>query len=176
MNTPLESRKPARNGLLDEIENIILHGYGKKEERRALDKSLRDKYYVELTTLRHQWEKIYLEVIRTGQVAIGSQCKGILLTLDRVSSSINRTEYGYAPLFDRVQKIQNDTLNNLLRYDINIATSLTKLNADIKSVEGFLKAASWDKVEALVGIVNEDIKDLEIAWRNRKKVFDENLE
>lgn len=176
MDAPLASKKPARNGILDEIENNILSGYGKKEDLRALDKSLRDQYYDELTTLRHQWEKIYLEVLEVGQSAIGAECKVAIQTLDRVSSSINRAEYGYAPLFDRVQKTQNDVLSRVLQYDRNLVNIISRLRADVNSIEAPLRTTSWSKVQSLVESINGDLNDIENGWKNRKNVFNDNLE
>ena len=175
MDAPVAS-KPVRNGVLDMIENTLLSGYGKKEDLRALDKSLRDQYHGELTILRYQWEKIYLEVIEAGQSAIGLKCKAVIQTLDRVSSSINRAEYGYAPLFDRVEKIQNDSLGRVLQYDRNLASVITRLSADVNSVEASLRETSWSKVQSVVESINGDLRDLENGWGNRKNMFNDNLE
>jgi hypothetical protein len=106
MSGPVEQKKPVRNGILDSIENFVTAGYGKKEDLRALDKDLREKYYSELMRLRHLWEKINLGVLEAGQAAIGRDCKSAMQTIDRLAAAVNRADYGYAGLFDRVEKIQ----------------------------------------------------------------------
>lgn len=174
MGTPPEEKRPARSGILEEIENFLASGYGKKEDLRALDKTLREQYYAELTALRHQWEKIYLEVLEAGQTAIGRESKVAIQTIDRLAATVNRADYGYAPLFDRVKKIQEEALNRLLEYDRGLADSLTQLSQDVTNAEAALKASTWPLLSSLVDALNKDLRAFEENWSKRKQAMNDN--
>ena len=171
MSTPEEQKKPVRSGILDDIENFVTAGYGRKEDLRALDKNLRDRYYSELIKLRHRWEEIYLGVLDAGQSSIGRECKVAIQTLDRLATMVNRAEYGYAPLFDRVKKIQEKTLNSVLDHDRGLAQNMAQLSQDMVSTEAALKASAWPKLSVLVDTLNEDLSVFEENWNKRKQVM-----
>ena len=176
MGTPQEPKKPVRSGIIEELENLLTSGYGKKEDLRALDKTLREQYYVELNALHHQWEKIYLEVLEAGQTAIGRECKLAIQTIDRLATAVNRADYGYTPLFDRVTKIQNEALTRVLEYDKGLAQSLTQLSQDMTNAEAALKASTWPMLSSLVDALNHDLAAFEENWRKRNQVMNDNME
>jgi hypothetical protein len=176
MDTPQEQKKPARSSIFEEFENLLTSGYGKKEDLRALDKTLREQYYAELMNLRHQWEKIYLEVLEAGQTAIGRECKVAIQTIDRLAAVVNRADYGYAPLFDRIKKIQNEALNSVLEFDRGLTNSLNQLNNDVVNAESTLKASTWPMLSSLVDALNHDLKLFEENWSKRKQVMIDNVE
>jgi hypothetical protein len=169
LNTPEE--KPVRSGVIEEIENLITAGYRKKEDLRATDKSLREKYYSEFMKIRHRWEKIYLSVIDAGQSASSRECKAAIQTIDRLAAVVNRADYGYASLFSRVQKINEKELANILEYDKNLAVNLDKLNQDLTNAETIMKASSWPSFNDAVDIINEDLRTFEEIWGKRKQAM-----
>jgi hypothetical protein len=171
LSGPGEQRKPVRSGILDDIENFVTAGYGKKEDLRALDKTLREKYHSELMRLRHQWEKINLGVLNAGQSAIGRDCKSAMQTIDRLAALVNRADYGYAGLFDRVEKIQEKALTSVLEHDRGLAVHLVKLDQDMVDAKAALKSGDWSTLETIVETLNEDLSAFEENWDKRKQVM-----
>ena len=171
MSTPGDQKKGVRSGVIDDIENALTAGYGKKEDLRALDKDLREKYYSELMALHHQWEKIYLEVLEAGQTAIGRECKKAIQTMDRLAATVNRADYGYAPIFDRVQKIQTEALSRVLEYDKNLASNLNQLSKDVAAAEASLRESTWPLLRTLVDTLNRDLAAFDESWRKRKQAM-----
>jgi hypothetical protein len=171
MSGPDEQRKPIRSGLLDDIENFVTAGYGMKEDLRALDKNLREKYHSELMRLRHVWERINLGVLDAGQAAIGRDCKLAMQMIDRLAAAVNRADYGYAGLFDRVEKIQEKTLTSVLEHDRRLAAHLVKLDQDMVYAKAALKSSDWSTLGAMVDTINEDLRMFEENWDKRKQVM-----
>lgn len=171
MSGPNEQRKPVRSGLLDDIENFVTAGYGKKEDLRALDKNLREKYHAELMRLRHKWELVNLGVLDAGQAGIGRDCKLAMQTIDRLAAAVNRADYGYAGLFDRVEKIQEKALTSVLDHDRGLAVHLVKLDQDMVDAKAALKSGDWSTLGALVDTLNEDLRTFEENWDKRKQVM-----
>jgi hypothetical protein len=169
--TPREQNKPTSSGILENIENILTSGYGKKEDLRALDKTLRDQYYTELMDLRHLWEKAYLEVLEAGQTVIGQEFKEAIQTIDRLASTVNRADYGYAPLFDRVKKIQGESLKNILECDRGLAENLIHLGEEVGKIEATIKTSTWPMVSSLVDDLNHDLRMFEESWSKRKQAL-----
>jgi hypothetical protein len=173
LSTSEGSKKSVRSGLFEDIENFVTSGYGKKEDLRAFDKNLREKYYAELMDLRHKWEKIYLEVLESGQTIIGKECKVAIQTIDRLASVVNRAEYGYAGLFDRVNKIREQSLGSILEYDKDLVQHLSKLNQDVTEAEAALRAAVWPVFKTTVVTLNQDLQLFEEKWNRRKAIISE---
>jgi hypothetical protein len=109
-------RTSKRGGLLDTIENLFTGGYGKNEYLRDIDKALREAYVNDLRELRHRWEKVYLTVLDSGQSNLSRGFKQAIQSLDRITSSIQRADYGYAGLMDRTVKIRGCP-SRVLEYD-----------------------------------------------------------
>jgi hypothetical protein len=89
---------------------------------------------------------------------------------------VNRADYGYAPLFDRIKKIQNEALNSVLEYDRGLTNSLNQLNNDVVNAESTLKASNWPMLSSLVDALNHDLKLFEENWSKRKQVMIDNVE
>ena len=171
MSTAQDSKRSVRNGILDKIENFFTMGYGKKEDLRALDKNLRDQYYEELIALRHRWEKVYLEVLELGEETLSRECKKVILTLDRITSTINRSDYGYAPLFDRVEKIQEQALNRVLEYDKTLTSNLIQISKDIEAAETSLIETSLPKLKTDIENLKKNLEMLSEGLRKRKQAM-----
>jgi hypothetical protein len=171
LGTPPKPAEAARKGIFDELENWLTSGYGKKEDLRALDKAIRDQYYGSLVTLRHKWEKIYLQVIEAGQTTIARGCKTTIQTMDHLAESVNRADYGYAPIFDRVEKIQGETLQKMLDYDRGLDNGLLRLSQDVANAESALKASTWPVLNGFVDTINEDLRSIEDDWSKRKQLM-----
>jgi hypothetical protein len=165
------SKKPDLSKFIKDIENIIASGYSKKEDLRALDKKLREEYSQEIISLRHRWEKVYLNILEAGQPALAKKCKTVIQTLDRVAETINHADYGYAGLFDRVKKIQAELLKQVLDNDRGFAEHLTKLDQDIAATESALSSAAWSVVNATLTNIEIDLRSLEENWDKRKQVM-----
>jgi len=171
MSTPGDQKKGVRSGVIDDIENALTAGYGKKEDLRALDKAIRDRYYSELMTLRHRWEKVYLAILESGQSAIGRECKSIIQIIDRLAERVHRADYGYAPLFDRVKKVQEQSLQSVLEFDRGLAKNLTDLSQTMVNAEEALKTSSWPSFNVVIQILNENLKTFEENWDKRKQAM-----
>jgi hypothetical protein len=171
MDAKLGENKSNRDGILDRIQNFVTMGYGKKEDLRELDKALREQYYSDLMALRHRWEKIYLDVLEAGQSSIGRECKKVIQTMDRLSAVVNRADYGYAPLFDRVDKIQEQTLNSVLEYDKSLAGNLTQLIKDVDAAEASLGDTNWIILKSNVEAIKKTLTAFDEGWRNRKQAM-----
>ena len=171
MSTPGEQKKAARSGIIDEIENLVMSGYGKKEDLRALDKAIRDKYYSELMTLRHRWEKIYLGILESGQSAIGRECKVVIQMIDRLAETVNRADYGYAPLYDRVRKVQEQSLNVVLEFDRGLVKNLTDLNQTMANAEDAMRLSAWPSLIKVIDNLNENFEAFEENWNKRRQAL-----
>jgi hypothetical protein len=166
-----EETKSNSEGILSKIENFFTQGYGKKEDLRELDKALREQYYSEFMTLRHRWEKVYLEVLEAGQSAIGRECKKIIQTMDRLSASVNRADYGYAPLFDRVDKIQEQTLSRVLEYDKTLAGNLTQISKEVEATETTVSELNWPLLRSNINDLKKSLTTFDEGWRNRNQAM-----
>ena len=171
MDAKLDTNKSKRDGILDKIQNFVTMGYGKKEDLRELDKSLREQYYSELMALRHRWEKAYLDVLEAGQSSIGRECKKVIQTMDRLSSLVNRADYGYAPLFDRVDKIQEQTLSRVLEYDKTLANNLTQIGKEVEAAEASVSELNWPLLRSNINSLKKVLAAFDEGWRNRKQAM-----
>jgi phage shock protein A len=169
--TKPEEPKSKRDGILDKIQNFITSGYGKKEDLRELDKALREQYYSELMALRHRWEKVYLEALEAGQSPIGRECKKVIQTMDRLSATVNRANYGYAPLFDRVDKIQEQALNRVLEYDKTLAGNLTQIDKEVEAAEASVSELNWSQLRTNINTLKKSLTAFDEGWRNRKQAM-----
>jgi hypothetical protein len=166
-----DEKKSDKDGILDKIQNFVTMGYGKKEDLREFDKSLREQYYSELMALRHRWEKVYLEVLEAGQSSIGRECKKVIQTMDRLAATVNRADYGYAPLFDRVDKIQEETLSRVLEYDKTLADNLTQIGKEVESTETSSSELNWPLLRTNINALKKSLADFDEGLRNRKQAM-----
>jgi hypothetical protein len=171
MDAKPDENKSKRDGILDKIQNFVTMGYGKKEDLRELDKALREHYYSELMALRHRWEKAYLDVLEAGQSDIGRECKKVIQTMDRLSSTVNRADYGYAPLFDRVDKIQEQALSRVLEYDKTLADNLTQIGKEVEAAESSVSELNWLLLRSNINALKKVLAAFDEGWRNRKQAM-----
>ncbi len=169
MSRDVEAKKVTRSGPLEDLLNLVTAGYGRKEDLRALDKELRDGLYSELMTLHRRWEKLCLGVLDAGQTSTGKNCKAAIQSLDLIAAKIQRGDYGYAPLFDRVNKIQEEALSKLLDHDRNLVDNLTALSEDVRCAEEALKSSTWKSLDKSVEKIRDDLSILEDGWEQRKR-------
>ncbi|MBS7631562.1 hypothetical protein KEJ47_08365 [Candidatus Bathyarchaeota archaeon] len=160
-----------RQSIFGKIQNFFTFGYGTKEDLRELDKNLRDYYWDNLRELRHRWEKIYLDIVESEQGTIVKSLKRIIKTLDRVSSEIQRSDYGYAGLFDRKGSIREARLGQVLNHDKSFGETLDKLKEAINKVQSDVKMKLWDIVQKEVEDVENILQTMETGWREREKLF-----
>jgi len=171
MEAKPEEPKSNSEGILSKIENFFTGGYGKKEDLRELDKALREQYYSELMALRHRWEKVYLEVLEAGQGSIGRECKKVIQTMDRLSAGVNRADYGYAPLFDRVDKIQEQTLRGVLEYDKTLVGNLTQIGKEVEASEASVSELNWPLLRSNINALKKGLVVFDEGLRNRKQAM-----
>ena len=161
-------RKSQRTGILDQIENLFTAGYGKKEDLRELDKVLRDDYTRVLQELRHDLEKTYLAAIEANQKVPSSILKEVTQTLDRVTSKIQRADYGYAALLDRTSKIREEVLARVLEYDRELKSSIDDLGADFQVCQSAAEEEVWPKLSEAAAAAKKTLRDLEAKWTDRE--------
>ena len=166
---PAEEEDIYRKGIVSTVENFLTGGYSKKEDLRELDKALRERYFSEMNDLRHRWEKVYLEVLENGQNTIGRECKKVIQTIDRLLFAVNRADYGYAPLFDRVDEIREPTLKRVLEYDKTLIDNIDQLSKDIDVAESSLGQINWPELRTNIDILKKDLSTFDEAWRMRKQ-------
>ena len=171
MDIKPDEKKSDKDGILDKIQNFVTMGYGTKEDLREFDKSLREQYYSELMALRHRWEKVYLEVLEAGQSSIGRECKKVIQMMDRLAATVNRADYGYAPLFDRVDKIQEETLSRVLEYDKTLAGNLTQIGKEVEATETSSSELNWPLLRTNINSLKKSLADFDEGLRNRKQTM-----
>ncbi|MGQ9680587.1 MAG: hypothetical protein ACUVV4_07480 [Candidatus Bathyarchaeia archaeon] len=164
-------RVKKRQGLFDKIQNFFTLGYGTREDLRGIDKQLRDYYWEDLLESRHRWEKIYLDVVESGQDAIVKDLKRIIQTLDRVSTMIQRGDYGYAGLFDRKGSIREAELEKIFDHDKSFGANLDKLKEVVDRMRSDVKMKSWDAVQKDVEEMAGILQAIEGDWRVRERLF-----
>lgn len=160
-----------RQSIFDKIQNFFTFGYGAKEDLREIDKQLRDYYWHDLQEIRHRWEKIYLDVVESKRSEIVKGLKRIIQTLDRISSAIQRGDYGYAGLFDRKGSIREAELGRVLTHDKSFGETLDKLEEAIDKIQSDVKMKSWDIVQKDVENVDNILLTIETGLREREKLF-----
>ena len=164
-------RVKARQGMISKIQNFFLGGYAVKEDLRELDKMLRDSYYDELREFRHQWERAYLEVLESGQSALGRHFKRVIQTLDRVSEQIHRADYGYAGLMDRKGHIREDELASAFDYDKDLSGDVNRLGEAVEKVHSSVMEGTWDDVQSQMDTVRDVLQEIEKSWKGRESRF-----
>ena len=167
-NKPIEN-KSSGEGVLSKVENFLTLGYGRKEDLRELDKALRERYFSEMMGLRHRWEQLYLEILENGPKTIGKECKKVIQTIDRLSFAINRADYGYAPLFDRVDEIKEPTLTRVLEYDKTLINNIDQLGKDINAVEVSVGQTDWAQLRTDLKALKKNLSMFDEAWRMREQ-------
>jgi len=160
-----------REGIVSKVENLITGGYSKKEDLREVDKALREQYFLEMTALRHRWEKVYLDVLENGQNAIGRECKKVIQTIDRLSFAVNRADYGYAPIFDRVDEVREPTLKRVLEYDKTLINKIDQLGTDIDAAEASVRQYNWPELRTTVDTLKKNLSSFDEAWRMRNQTM-----
>ncbi len=168
MTEPAPVRSPKRTGILDDIENFFTGGYGRKEDLREIDKALRESYNKELSGIRHRVEKSYLSALNSGQGQIGLGFKQIIQTLDRLTFSVNRAEYGYSELFDRTSQVREEALNKALNVDRGLKTLVDELSRSVGTLEKAVDEGSWPAVQVQVNSVKLNLRDLEERLKDRE--------
>ncbi len=166
-----EPKKTTRNGILDNIENFLTSNYGKKEDLRALDKTLREGFYTEFIAIRHRWEKVYLGILEADQNTLGRECKKVIQIMDRLAASVNRADYGYAPIFDRVEKIQEKELTRMLEYDKSLGANIAQISKDVEAAEDSLDQINWPQMRINIEALKKTLSAFDESWRNRKQAF-----
>lgn len=160
-----------KQGILAKIEDVFTFGYATKEDIRELDKKLRETYYADFKSMRHEWEDIYLSALNAGQQAIGDDFKKIMQVMDRLAEKINRADYGYAGLMDRKGHIRESELARVFDYDKAIGTEINNLSTAIDELFTNSEADSWTDATAKVKKIKATILELESKWNNREKEF-----
>lgn len=160
-----------KQGILSKIEDIFTLGYSTKEDIRELDKKLRDMYYADFKSMRHEWEDIYLSALNAGQQAIGDDFKKVIQVMDRLAEKINRADYGYAGLMDRKGHIRESELAGVFDYDKALSADINGLGSAIDELFADSEADNWTDASGKVKRIKVTILALESKWNNREKEF-----
>lgn len=160
-----------KQGILSKIEDIFTLGYSTKEDLRELDKKLRDMYYADFKSMRHEWEDIYLSALNAGQQKIGDDFKKVIQVMDRLAEKINRADYGYAGLMDRKGHVRESELARVFDYDKTLSADISNLGTAIDDLFTDSEADNWADAPTKVKQIKISILDLESKWNNREKEF-----
>jgi hypothetical protein len=93
--------------------------------------------------------------------------------MDRITSSIQRADYGYAGLMDRTVKIREEALSRVLEYDRTLIASIDGLKSGVASVEKAVDGGSWAQLQSALGSVKESLKEMGERWRAREGVLNQ---
>jgi hypothetical protein len=160
-----------KQGILSKIEDVFTLGYSTKEDIRELDKKLRDMYYADFKSMRHEWEDIYLSALNAGQQTIGDNFKKVIQVMDRLAEKINRADYGYAGLMDRKGHIREQELARIFDYDKALSADINSLRSAIDELFADSEADKWTDASTKVKKLKVTILELESKWNNREKEF-----
>jgi hypothetical protein len=159
-----------RQGIFSKIQNFFTLGYGTKEDLRELDRKLRDLYYIDLRSMRHDWEDLYLEVMNAG-MAKSRDYKQVIQVLDRVTEKVRHADYGYAGLWDRKGHIRENELAHIFNFDTSFNNNLDDLKAAVGKAKGDADAENWDALSGEVKNVKSLLLAFEDKWTEREKQF-----
>lgn len=159
-----------RQGIFSKIQNFFTLGYGTKEDLRELDRKLRDLYYIDLRGMRHDWEDLYLEVMKAG-MAKSRDYKQVIQVLDRVTEKVRHADYGYVGLWDRKGHIRENELAHIFNFDNSFNNNLDDLKAAVGKAKGDADAENWDALSGEVKNVKSLLLAFEDKWTEREKQF-----
>lgn len=161
----------SKQSLMSKIQDVLLFGKGTRDDLKEFDMQLREDYYKEISNLRQRWEEIYLEILESQQPSLNRKFKTIIQTIDRIEAQVNRSTYGYAPLFNRTGQIESNELARVFNYDKEFGEYLTRLRESEENVAKSVESKDCKAVSDGADNMKVVLDDTERRWKEREEYF-----
>ncbi|MFO7946540.1 MAG: hypothetical protein R6V19_06990 [Armatimonadota bacterium] len=141
-------------------------GYREREIRRAGDRLVRDHLVKMLDEQRRRLEQLMGES-GTSNIELTSKIGRTQRHLTTLHDRIDHADYGYSGFFDAV-KIDEEGLDRLYEYDVNLIEDVEQLGSNIDRLEK--TEMSDETFGEIVEDIDDQINALENKMRNREEI------
>jgi hypothetical protein len=158
------------------LERLMLalpgfRGYKVKEQRREADRKVRDYVYDSLQRSRDDLMSCLKALTDNKLSELVEPMNHLVAKLDYVANKINRASYGYAGFFDSI-RIEEPDLNRMISYDTQLMDLSVKLSEVVTSFRSDLMQSKLDVIRNSQLQVDGSIRNLELAFSQRKSVIE----
>ncbi len=170
--TPLE-RVQESEKLLERLMLVLpgFRGYKLREQRREADKIVRNYIYTSLEQSRDDMMKCFQTLSDNKADELIEPMNRLIAVLDRVSETINHASYGYSGFFDSV-KIEEPELDRMLAYDTQLMDTARKFGETVASLRNELDQGKLENIRDEQKTSRDALRDLELAFDQRKSVIE----
>lgn len=139
-------------------------GYRNKEQRRDVDRLLRDAIMKRLLDRKQVLDGLIADATRTRKYDLVPKMETLKNEIQAVADKIKHAVRGYSGFFDTVQ-VKEEDLDRLYRYDLGVhekAEAFTKLMSGLRGGPGLAEACDG---------VQSSLRDLEDAVNERSNAL-----
>lgn len=116
-------------GLKESIQGLMMKvpgykGYAEKENRRDADKELRMAISAAYTSQVTRITRLQERLINRGDFAATEQLDRVITRLQHLADRIRTASYGYTPLFERNETLDETMLDRLYTFDLEMANGI----------------------------------------------------
>jgi hypothetical protein len=125
--------------LQENIQNLMMKvpgykGYAEKENRRAADKELRDAIAAAYASQVTRITRLQERLINRGDFATTEVLDKVITKLQHLADRIRTASYGYTPLFDRTDRLDETDLDRLYAFDLAMANGIDNIGGLINDL------------------------------------------
>ena len=142
-------------------------GYKEREESRDTDKLLREFLTGQLKEARNRYDDVKVGLTR-GSLDLLDPAEKVTQTLSRVTDRLRYANYGFTGKWFGKDKIDVDRLENVHRFDQQLAETVGRIATQIKALEG-----QRDEGPIRVGLSTLEgiLRDLDEALNERERIL-----
>lgn len=119
-------------GLMEKVPGYA--GYSEKENRRTADKELRAAIAAAYESQVTRISRLQERLINQGDFATTERLDDVISRLQHLVDRIKTASYGYSPLFERTDVIDEIALDRLYAFDLQMANGIDGLGALINDL------------------------------------------
>ena len=142
-------------------------GYKEREESRDTDKLLREFLTGQLKEARNRYDDVKVGLTR-GSLDLLDPAEKVTQTLSRVTDRLRYANYGFTGKWFGKDKIDVDRLENVHRFDQQLAKQVAQIATQIKALEG---QGNEGQIRSGLATLAGTIRDLDEALNERERIL-----
>ena len=166
----VKSKSKWNRGLIETIARWIpgYHGYREKNQRREMDKYVRDEIVRSLVSVKSDLSEIQRIVLDAGEVQVMKSVERIRTKLDTYSKTVESAQSGYSGIWETLKTLEGE-LDAVMEWDAKLLETTDSLK---KLTKGLISTLDMgQKINSEIRDVERYIDELIVHFEEREKVL-----
>jgi hypothetical protein len=144
-------------------------GYRDKENRRDIDRAVRDRLVADLTSRAERAERLAQQLAEQRQIQSVSNVNHVVQAIRSFSDRVNTASYGYGGLFGQ-RDVDAGALDQIRLFDESMFAGLDQIDGGLSDLESAVSAAG--DIATAAKSITDAVASLNERWDTRSRVVE----